>query len=243
MALAMAFLFPVSRLIKSIVQEKEIRMKQTLFILGVKPWAHWLSWITFNILFFTIIACLVTLLLSSQIAQNSNKFILFCFIITFALTIMSFSFFVASFFSRAKLASILGPLLFFGTLLPRYIFLGTRQEESLNEKVWASLAPCTAFAFGAELLADLEYAELGIQWWNIRNGGYDVAMSFNMMFIDIIVYTFLAWYLEQVVPSQYGVSKKFYFILSPSYWKSVFGYDVFIEDEDEGMIDDKLHEM
>lgn len=240
MSLAMAFLFPVSRLIKSVVEEKESRMKQTLFILGVKPWAHWLSWVTFNIVFFTLIAVLVTFLLSSQIAQNSDKVILFGFIITFALTIMSFSFFVASFFSRAKLASILGPLLFFGTLLPRYIFFGTRQEESLSEKVWASLAPCTAFAFGAELLADLEYAEQGFQWWNIRNGGFDVAMSFNMMFLDIVLYMFLAWYLEQVVPSQYGVNKKFYFLFSPRYWRSVFGHDVLIEDED---VDEKLHEM
>lgn len=225
MALAMAFLFPVSRLIKSIVEEKESRMKQTLLILGVKPWAHWLSWTIFNILFFVLISVLVTALLATQIAQNSDKLILFAFIMTFALSIMSFSFFVSSFFSRAKLASILGPLLFFGTLLPRYIFLGTRQEESIAEKMWASLAPCTAFAFGAELLAELEYAEQGFQWWNIRSGGFDVAMSFNLMFVDAVLYMVLAWYLELVVPSQFGVRKAWYFVFTPSYWKSVFGMD------------------
>ena len=89
MALAMAFLFPVSRLIKSIVEEKENRMKQTLLTLGVRPWAHWLSWTIFNILFFMILSALVTALLSAQIAQNSNRLILYGFILTFSLSILS----------------------------------------------------------------------------------------------------------------------------------------------------------
>ena len=242
MFLAMAFLFPVSRLIKNLVEEKETRMKQTLFILGVKPWAHWLSWVVFNVGFFFFVSALLTVLLGARIAQNSDKTILFGFVMTFSLCVLSFAFFVSSFFSRAKLASILGPLLFFGTLLPRYVFLGTMQEEGLREKIWASLAPCTAFAFGAEVLAELEYAEQGMQWWNIRNGGYDIALSFNMMFIDSILYMLLAWYLEQVVPSQFGVRRKWYFILTPRYWKNLFGHNPVEEDEEE-IMEEIVHDV
>ena len=44
LVVAMGFLYPVSRLVKSIVEEKELRLKETMFILAVKPWEYFLSY-------------------------------------------------------------------------------------------------------------------------------------------------------------------------------------------------------
>lgn len=222
-ALAMAYLFPISRLVKSIVEEKESRMKQTLFILGVKQWAHWLSWVVFTVGFFMIISLFVTGMLAAGIAQNSNFVLLYIYIMAFALSIISFTFFVASFISNAKVASIVGPMAFFATLLPRYIFLATSTDQARYEKMLASVLPCTAFAFGAETLTDFEAAEVGVQWWNMSSGGYDFGTSLTMLLIDSVLYIVLAWYLEQVLPSQFGVRRKFYFCLTPGYWRRMFG--------------------
>ena len=35
---------------------------------------------------------------------------------------------------------------------------------------------------------------------------------------DVFIYSLLAWYFSQVMPSSLGVRKPFYFVLLPSYW-------------------------
>lgn len=39
-----------------------------------------------------------------------------------------------------------------------------------------------------------------------------------MLLLDVLLYGFLAWYLNQVLPSEYGVARPPWFIFLPSYW-------------------------
>ena len=38
------------------------------------------------------------------------------------------------------------------------------------------------------------------------------------LILDTAIYSFLAWYLAQVLPSEYGIQQPFWFLLNPSYW-------------------------
>jgi ABC-type Na+ efflux pump permease subunit len=67
LVLAMGFLYPMSVLVKSIVEEKELRLKETLLILGVKPWAYLLSWMIVAYSVFLIGSILVSVALHSTI--------------------------------------------------------------------------------------------------------------------------------------------------------------------------------
>lgn len=222
LTIAMAFLYPTSRTIKTIVEEKELRLKETLYILGVRPWAHWLSWLITSFILFLIIAVLVTWTLSANILIYSSSAYLVAFFIFFSTATVGFCFVVAACFSRAKLAAIVGPMALFATLLPRFIFFGTNRFEAISSKMWASLLPCTAFAFGADIIADYEYTEVGVQSWNAGEGAYSFNTSIGFLFFDTLLYLFLGWYLELVIPRQYGIARPFYFLVLPSYWKSVF---------------------
>jgi len=222
LTIAMAFMYPTSRTIKTIVEEKETRMKETLLILGVQPWAHWFSWFITSNIIFVIIGILVSWTLTSNILIRSDSFYILNLILWFSTATVGFCFVVAACFSRAKLAAIVGPMAFFATLLPRFLFFGTNRFEATNAKVWASLLPCTAFAFGADIIADYEYSEAGIQAWNASDGEYSFNTAIGMLLFDTVLYTFLGWYLELVIPRQYGVARPFYFLLLPSYWKSCF---------------------
>lgn len=42
----------------------------------------------------------------------------------------------------------------------------------------------------------------------------------GMLVLDTVLYMVLVWYIEGVWPGRYGVAKKFYFPLQPSYWLS-----------------------
>jgi len=221
LTIAMAFLYPTSRTIKMIVEEKESRMKETLLILGVRPWAHWLSWFLSSNFTYLISAMLVTWALTTSILVNSNAVYLYVFIGFFSTATVGFCFVVAACFSRAKLAAIVGPMAFFATLLPRFIFFDSNRYEATGGKLLGSLLPCTAFAFGADIIADYEYAEVGIQSWNASEGEYSFNTAIFMLFFDTFLYTFLGWYLDLVIPRQYGVARPWYFLFLPSYWCSI----------------------
>lgn len=62
----------------------------------------------------------------------------------------------------------------------------------------ASLLSPTAFTFGADFIADYEYANIGAGWGNYAEGAYSLQTSINMMFIDAVLYIVLAWYLDKV---------------------------------------------
>lgn len=216
--MVMAFLYPTSRLIKTLVEEKETKMKETLLILGVRGWAHWISWFLTALVSFAIITLTVTFTLSSTVLMHSNVLYILLYVGLFSTATVGFCFAIASFFSRAKLAGIIGPVMLFATILPRFVFFGSNRYEQPTAKMIASLAPATAFCFGADIIADYEYAEQGIQTYNAGEGDYSFNTTLGLLLFDTILYIFLGWYFDQVVPQQYGVARPFYFLLLPSYW-------------------------
>lgn len=68
----------------------------------------------------------------------------------------------------------------------------------------------------------LELSGEGVQWSNLFQNDSNVGLSFGqsliMMFIDIILYGTLAYYLDNVLPSQYGNRKAPLFFLKSSFW-------------------------
>ena len=44
---------------------------------------------------------------------------------------------------------------------------------------------------------------------------------FLMLLIDFFVYLFLGFYLENVIPSEYGTPKPFYFLFTKKYWSGI----------------------
>lgn len=43
--------------------------------------------------------------------------------------------------------------------------------------------------------------------------------GFLMLFVDALIYLILGWYFDKVLPKEYGVRHKWYFLFTPGYWK------------------------
>jgi ATP-binding cassette subfamily A (ABC1) protein 3 len=131
--LEVSTLYPVSRLVKSIVEEKESKMKEVMEIMGLKPWVNSLAWsITAFALFFWV-SVSSAFLCSSSFLPRSNRFLVFMYFFLFNLSEIPFCFLIATFFSKAKIAAIVGPVALFVSLLPRFIFLGTNAFEQTSK--------------------------------------------------------------------------------------------------------------
>jgi ATP-binding cassette, subfamily A (ABC1), member 3 len=215
-------MYPMSRLVKSIVEEKELKMREVMKIMGLRDWAHQGAWfITAFILFFWI-AISSTFIAHISFLPKTDPSLLFLFFFTFALSEITFSFLIASFFSKAKLAAMVAPVVLFAAILPRFIFYSSNPYEQQQSKYLASLLSPTAFTFGADILANYEYAGIGVQVYNMDQGLYSFSGALRMMFADFIIYGVLAWYLDQVIPLDVGTPKHPLFIFHLSYWFPVW---------------------
>ena len=149
LAIAMSTLYPVSRTVKGIVEEKELKLRELMKIMGLQAWIHQLSWFTSTFVLFLWVAITATFFSKISFAPKSNTSIVFAFYFLFALSEISFAFFISVFFSNSKLASIVSPVILFAAILPRYIFFTTNNNEQYYQKFGASLLSPTALSFGA----------------------------------------------------------------------------------------------
>merc|ERR1712151_2423 len=164
------------------------------------------------------VAFFATITLTNSIFKYTSTAKLFSLMLFFSTSVISFIFFLATFFSSAKLAAFVGPIALYVTILPHMLFLTTNKFEAIPAKKFCSIFPGTAFGFAASIMSDYEYTLTGVNGTNAGSGLYSFNTAVGFLVLDTILYMVLAWYLDNVLPSQYGVAKPFYFLFQPSYW-------------------------
>ncbi len=218
MGLVMATMYPISRLVKNMVEEKESRMREVMKIMGLADWALHMSWVCSGCLLFFWIALSTWYVTTRSFIPKSDKTIIFLYFFLFCMSEAMFGMLLSVFFSNSKIASICAPVALFVCILPRYIFFQSNDEELQTEKYWASLFSPTAFVFGADAIADYEYGGVGLQWDNIDDGAFSFLGCLQMMFVDIILYGVLAIYFDKVLPGEHGIALGPFFFLKRKYW-------------------------
>ncbi|KAH3745165.1 ATP-binding cassette transporter subfamily A [Pelomyxa schiedti] len=219
MVMVLTTLYPASRLVKEIVEEKENCIKETLRMMGMPLWVNSLSWCLTYIIVFGLTALAETILECLTFFPNTSGILMFIFNFLFLLSILAFSVMMSTIFSRAKLAGVVCPLALFAAVIPRYLFMSSSEDQLIPAKLFTSLLSPSAFAFGCDSLANYEYAQQGINRYNMWDGPYPFVVSIVILAIDITLYSLIAWYLEHVLPSQYGIHKPPYFLCTPEYWR------------------------
>ena len=219
LVMAMCMLLPVALLTKSVVVEKEQRLKQTMRIMGLRDPVLYGSWWLSAIVEFFCITVLCTIMLKLFLVKSS-VFAVFVYVAVFSLGAIAFAFLLSVFFSSGVLSAVVGPVAFFAALLPRYLFFGANQYERTQAKIAASLLLPTAFAFGADILGDFELNEVGVTMDNWGQDEYSFLTSIGMMLFDTVLYSVLGLYLERVLPSRYGAPEHPLFFLHRSWWSS-----------------------
>lgn len=152
MVAVVTFLYPMSRLVKSIVEEKETKMREVLKIMGLNDSIHQLAWLIVSVVVFFWIAVSSTLYVKATFLPYTDMGILFLFYFSFSLSLVTMSFVVSVFFSNAKLSAIAAPVVLVFAMLPKFIFFTYQTTEGVSAKIAASLLSPVAFGFGADIL-------------------------------------------------------------------------------------------
>ena len=146
----LAFLYPFSRFIRGLVLEKEEKIKEGMKIMGLSDAVYALSWLITLTIQSSITTCGILLVTRSSVFEYSDDAVIFLYFFSFSVSVVMFTFLLATFFSKAKSAAILGTIIFFGSYFPFYAV--NDPTMSTVVKLLASLLAPTAFALGAGVI-------------------------------------------------------------------------------------------
>ncbi|KAM8731035.1 retinal-specific phospholipid-transporting ATPase ABCA4a isoform 2-T2 [Acanthopagrus schlegelii] len=222
--MVLAWVYSVSMIVKSIVLEKELRLKETLKAMGVTNGVIWSTWFIDSFLMMgTSTALLTAIIMGGRVLNYSNPILLFLFLLTFTMATIMQCFLLSVFFNHANLAAACCGIVYFTLYLPHIFCFAWQERMTKDLKILVSLLSQVAFGFGTEYLSRYEEQGLGLQWDNIQTSPlegdeFSFLTSICMMGLDSILYAVLAWYLDNVFPGQYGIGRPFYFPFLPCYW-------------------------
>lgn len=93
-------------------------------------------------------------------------------------------------------------------------------HEDTSIALWCvSLISPTGFALAMDKILVLDISGQGVTLENLWSGpGIPLGGSILMMAFDIILYAFLSYYLDMVIPSEHGTKQSPFFCFMPSFW-------------------------
>ena len=221
-----AFVYPVSRLISALVQEKELKLRESMRIMGTSDSALLGSWFLSYATTYFILSCLITLV-GTRLFPASSPIYVFALFFTFALSTIPLCMFISVFFTQSKVASVIGSALFIAGYFP---FFSLSPTSSPSTKSFAALLSPTSLGTGLEVLASLETAGVGAVRDTVSGSvinNWTVASSIGMNVFDTLLFLALASYADAVLPAafrDFGTPRPFYFPFTPSFWREVFGF-------------------
>ncbi|CDW54523.1 ABC transporter, ATP binding protein [Trichuris trichiura] len=220
----LSWMFSVAMIMKNVVTEKQLRLKEFMKMMGLRSFAHWLAWyIQGMIMLCCSVVFIAIIVKEGKILEYSNSFCFSLLLILYGSAIIPQTFLLSVFFKQANLAAGMGAVLYFLLFLPYEAINPYTNDITFTEQFLACLHPQIAFGWACSVIASLEEAKTGLQWNNmnfplVQNGRLTFNVILVMLLVDGIMYSVFTWYAENVFPGDYGVPKKFYFPFQKSYW-------------------------
>lgn len=175
-------------------------------MMGLQDSTYYLSWF---ILFFAI--CLITTIITIAMSaigifRNINMFIFFIFNMLYALTFYGFFFMIVAFLPTSRSSGIAATLLHIITYYMGFILNDpnspTEAQYGLSALPNINMHQCVKqiFFYDYNTNAGLTWSTFSVDYL-----GYSFSNGLLVLVANCVFWTAVGLYLDQVVPSQYGV--------------------------------------
>jgi ATP-binding cassette, subfamily A (ABC1), member 3 len=220
MLIALGLLYPVAAMIGSVVREKELRQKELMKMMSVSEsdigWSWFLSFALFHLVSATLASIASTFLFT-----NASFRILWIFWVFSFLAVIAFVMAISTVSSKTPRSVLIGLLVFFAGV---FLTIAVDSGKGTKSIVWLiNLHPVATFSYGIQTIGMLEDLDLGLTSstyaYSENTTGYRFADTMNLLGIDIVLWGFLSWYLNRVIPPAYGQALPVWFLFDPSYWR------------------------
>ena len=94
-----------------------------------------------------------------------------------------------------------------------------RETAAKSIKIGLSFFPAVAIEVGVVMLGEFEihFRKYKPKYLTNVYTNYSLGIMLLMLFVDFFIYLFLGYYLQNVLPHQYGIRKPFYFLFTSEY--------------------------
>ncbi|XP_050501513.1 cholesterol transporter ABCA5-like isoform X2 [Diabrotica virgifera virgifera] len=213
----------VTYLIILIVGEKEKKIKEGMKLMGLMDKVFWLSWLIIYACFVILLATICVLLLFAfKVFVHVNLLLIFILMVLYGISLIMFAFMLTPFFDKARTAGVLSSFIL--VLIIVLYFVEQIVSGKHPQYLWAlSLLSPAGFASALDKVAISDIQGKGLDFsnmWDNHGSGVPFGGSLVMIMVDIVLYAIIGWYLDNVIPSSYGVKRSPIFFLMPSYWRS-----------------------
>eukprot|EP00457_Paulinella_chromatophora_P000142 gb/GEZN01000142.1/.p1 GENE.gb/GEZN01000142.1/~~gb/GEZN01000142.1/.p1 ORF type:complete len:1985 (+),score=306.96 gb/GEZN01000142.1/:58-6012(+) len=225
---AASLIWCVTRIAKTLIEEKEERILQGLMMMGTLYASIWNAWFWFYSVLFMLMSVVIVLpscLSNSGVFTHTKPGMVFLMFWFMCMATFSFSFAWSSLFDKARMGMAIVAMLFFVAQLV---------NEAVNPDSMPSGAiavicfiPNVAFSQGIQAILNVEkYSQgLNFQNWNESNNNWSAALSFLMLVVDVILWIIIGLYWDSIIQKDFGVALPWYYPVSPTYWKHKLGLD------------------
>lgn len=206
-----AALFPVAKLVTWIVEEKSLRIRESMQIMGLRWSCMAFGWFFSAFLMDCMASLLAAVVLKISFFYFVDFGVLFCLYFTFMQQNTAFGLFLSTWFTNPRTAGAVTALCIFLCSMPYYSF---PDGMSMTRLVAMSFMPCVAYAKSFEALVRYASFGHGFSWKQTLDGDFSVALAIGLMWASSGVFLIFWMYLDQVLPSSIGRRRHPLFFLS-----------------------------
>ena len=215
----LAYMAPLSLYVFRIVGEKETKIKETMKIMGLSEGEYFLSYFIQYIIISFFVSLINALLFKCTFKHIPFHFLFFS-ILLWAFDIFSLVYFFQSFIDKKRISLILSLVIYF--IMFCLSLICVFGKKSLALKVILSIFPPVGLNIGILLFSKFEvnFKYFYNKDFLINYDNYSIGIMYLMFIIDFILYLFLGFYLNNVLPHEIGIQSPWYFLFTKKYWNS-----------------------
>ncbi|KAH1254766.1 ABC transporter A family member 2 [Glycine max] len=208
--------------IRSLVTEKELKLRQAMTMMGLYDFAYWFSWLIWEAVVAILSSLLIVLfgmMFQFRFFLDNSFVVLFFFFFLFELSMTGLAFMISAFIRKSSSATTVGFYIFIVGFVTQLVALvGFPYKDSFSKttrNLW-SLFPPNLFSQGINVLSDAVATseDKGVSW--SKRGECALNKTDCVITIDDIykwlAATFFLWfvlaiYFDNIIPNASGVRK------------------------------------
>jgi ATP-binding cassette subfamily A (ABC1) protein 3 len=199
------------------VDEKENKSKGGMKIMGLSEGTYFLSYFIQYVII-TFIDSVINTFFMSLLFPHIPSIFLFIILFLWALDIFGLIFFFQSFIDKTRVALILSLLIYFVMFFLSMACMDENSKKVL--KIVLSIFPPVCLELGIITIGKFESHFKQFHYWDYTKTytNYSIAVMNLMQLIDFFLYLFLGYYLQNVLPHEFGIKRPWYFLFTKTYW-------------------------
>ena len=212
-----AYMIPLSIYIYKIVREKETKTKEIMKIMGLGEAEYILSYFI-QYLIISIFVSAVNSILFKIVLTKIQYYFIFGLIFLFSLDIFALIYFFQSFIDKTRISIILSLIIYW--LMYCLALVCLFENSSFWIKLFLALFPAVNLNLGVALLNKFEFhfkkfynRDFIEDYFN-----YSLIICYIMFVVDFFFFIFLGYYLNNVLPHDFGIRRPWNFLCTLKFW-------------------------